>query len=93
MKPSRNIWLTIPAGFLLGLSVMFAVSTSFDAWDHWAYSWPLLVFLIIGVVWWTQKWARRGEVTEQQASLVGEGFSRFAYALVVVVAVVALFLG
>jgi hypothetical protein len=93
MKPSKNIWLTVPATISFGLSVMFAYSTIFSAWDDWAYSWPLVIFLIMGVVWWTLKWAGRGQTTDQQASLVGHRFSLVAYGIVIVVAVVSLFLG
>jgi serine/threonine protein kinase len=93
MKPSKNIWLTVPATISFGLSVMFAYSTIFSAWDDWAYSWPLVIFLIMGVGWWTLKWAGRGQTTDQQASLVGHRFSLVAYGIVIVVAVVSLFLG
>jgi hypothetical protein len=47
----------------------------------------------MGVVWWTLKWAGRGQTTDQQASLVGHRFSLVAYGIVIVVAVVSLFLG
>ena len=32
MKPTRNIWLMVPAGILLGMSVLFAFSNLFNAW-------------------------------------------------------------
>ena len=93
MKSNRNIWLTIPAGILLGLSVMFAYSNIFRAWDGWTYSWPLVIFLITGIVWWSLKWADRGEETKQQALLVGHRFSKISYGVVIIVAIVSLFSG
>jgi hypothetical protein len=93
MKSSKNIWLTIPAGILLGFSMMFAYSTIFNAWDGWRYSWPLMVFLITGVVWWTLNRAGRGEETNQYASLIGHRFSLISYSLVGIEAIVSLFLG
>jgi serine/threonine-protein kinase len=93
MKSSKNIWLTIPAGILLGLSMMFAFSSIFNAWDGWRYSWPLVIFLITGVVWWTLNWAGRGEETNQYALLIGHRFSLISYGLVGIVVIVSLFLG
>ncbi len=93
MKSNRNIWLTIPAGILLGLSVMFAYSNIFRAWGGWTYSWPLVIFLITGIVWWTLKWADRGEETQQHALLIGHRFSRIAYGVVGLVAIVSIFSG
>jgi hypothetical protein len=91
MKPTKNIWLAIPAGILLGFSLMFSLSHTFDAWDSWVYVWPLAVFLVMGVLWWTIKSAGDEQTAHEQASLVGYRFSRISYGLVVVIAIVSLF--
>ena len=94
MQASKNIWFTIPASILLGLSIMFAYSNIFNAWSGWAYSWPLVIFLVMGTVSWTLSSAEHGVVArQQQAMLVGYRFSRIAYGLVVIVAIVSLFSG
>ncbi|NHZ72241.1 MAG: protein kinase, partial [Aquificales bacterium] len=90
MKPARNIWLTIPAGILLGLSFMFAFSNIFNAWNSWAFIWPLVIFLVMGVIWWSIKWAGRSEVTRRKAYQVGHRFSRISYGSVIFIAIVSL---
>ena len=93
MQPTKNIWLAIPGFILLGLSYMFAFSNTFDAWDTWAYIWPLVIFMVMGAIWWTVKWAGRGEITRRRAYLTGHQFSRIAYGTVVIIAIASLVAG
>ncbi len=90
MKPTKSIWLMIPAGILLGLSFLFTFSNVFDAWEAWAYIWPLVIFLVMGTVWWSVKWAGRGEITRRKAYEMGHRFSRIAYGLVIVVGIASI---
>jgi len=90
MKPIKNIWLTIPAGILLGLSALFFFSQTFDAWSSWAYIWPLVVFLVMGVIWKSIKWANHGEPTRLKAYQVGHRFSRLSYGFTIIVGIVSL---
>lgn len=87
MKPTRSIWLMIPGGVLLGLSLLFAFSNMFDAWSAWAFIWPLVIFLMMGTVWWSVKWARRGELTRRKAYATGHRFSRISYGLVILIGI------
>ncbi len=93
MRPAKNIWLTIPAGILLGFSIMFAFSNFFSAWDSWTYMWPLVIFMVMGVIWWTVKWASPVELSREQAARVGYQLSRMSYLLVFLIAVASLFSG
>jgi hypothetical protein len=90
MKPIKNIWLTIPAGILLGLSVLFFFSNTLNAWNSWASIWPSVVFLVMGVIWKSIKWARRGEATRLKAYRVGHRFSRLSYGFTIAIGIVSL---
>lgn len=90
MKPTRNIWLTIPAGIMLGLSVLFLFSNLFNVWGAWAFIWPLVVFLVMGTIWWSAKWAGRGEITRRKAYETGHLFSRVSYGLVVFIGILSI---
>ncbi|MBE2221724.1 MAG: serine/threonine protein kinase [Anaerolineae bacterium] len=90
MKPTRIIWLMIPAGILLGLSFLFTVSNLFNAWGAWGFIWPLVIFLIMGTIWWSVKWAGRGEMTRRKAYAAGHGLSRAAYGLVAFIGLVSI---
>ena len=90
MKPLKNIWLTIPAGILLGLSALFFFSNTLEAWSSWAYIWPLVVFLVMGVIWKSIKWANHGEATRLKAYRVGHRFSRLSYGFTIVIGIVSL---
>jgi serine/threonine-protein kinase len=90
MKPTRNIWLMVPAGILLGLSVLFACSNLFNAWNTWAFIWPLVIFLFMGTIWWSVKWAGRGEITRRKAYQMGHRFSRISYGLVIFTGIISI---
>jgi hypothetical protein len=93
MRPTKNIWLALPGFIFLGLSYMFAFSNTFNAWDTWAYIWPLVIFLMMGAIWWTMKWAGRGEMTRRKAAIIGHQFSRIAYGTVVIIAIISVVAG
>lgn len=90
MKPARTIWLMIPGGILLGTAVFMAFCNFFNAWSTWSFLWPLQVFLIMGVIWWSTKWAGQGETTRLKAQQMGHRFSRLSYGLAALVAVLSI---
>jgi len=90
MKPTKNIWLMIPGGVLLGLSVLFLISNLFGAWSAWAFIWPLVIFLVMGTIWWSVKWAGRGEATRRKAYQMGHRFSRISYGLVIFIGIISI---
>ena len=90
MKPTRNIWLTVPAGTLVGLTVLFMFSNFFNAWSTWAFIWPLVIFLMMGTIWWTIKWAGRGEITRRKAYKTGHMFSRISYGIVIFIGILSI---
>lgn len=90
MQPTRNIWLMIPGGNLLGLSVLFMVSNLFNAWSAWAFIWPLVIFLVMGTIWWSMKWAGCGEATRRKAYQMGHRFSRISYGFVIFIGILSI---
>ncbi len=90
MKPTRNIWLMIPAGSFLGLSVLFTFPNFLGAWHVWAFIWPLVIFLVMGTIWWSMKWAGHGEVTRRKAYATGHLFSRISYGFVIFIGFVSI---
>jgi tRNA A-37 threonylcarbamoyl transferase component Bud32 len=90
MRPSRAIWLTIPGGILLGTAVFMAFCNFFNAWSTWSFLWPLQVFLVMGVIWWTTKWAGQGDTTRRIAYETGVLYSRISYGLAALVAMLSI---
>ena len=53
MIAQRNIWLLIPAGLLFGEGLLLSYFSVSGQWNHWSFLWPLQVFVIMVVLWYT----------------------------------------
>ncbi|MFQ5421754.1 MAG: protein kinase [Anaerolineae bacterium] len=53
MVTRRNIWLFIPAGLLFGEAALMGYYAVTGNWDDWAFLWPLQIFVVLGVLWYT----------------------------------------
>ena len=47
---SRNPWLLIPSGLVLGNAYIFVYYSVTGNWDHWAFLWPLEPLLVATVI-------------------------------------------
>lgn len=47
MRDEQQIWLLIPTGVMGSLSLLLSFSALTNYWDHWAFSWTLLVMGIL----------------------------------------------
>jgi serine/threonine protein kinase len=58
MVESRNIWLLIPGGMIMGNGFILAYCALTGRWGDWAYIWPLEPLLVAGSIispFWIQK--------------------------------------
>ncbi len=53
MISRRNIWLFIPMGLFFGEAALMSYYSVTGRWDDWAFLWPLQVFIIMAVIWYT----------------------------------------
>ncbi|MCB8977910.1 MAG: protein kinase [Ardenticatenaceae bacterium] len=88
-------WLMIPGGLLLGESVLLSYYALSGRWNDWVFLWPLQVFLVFGVLWFS---ITRAAVSGEPAALAdswGRTLLRLAYGamgLLVVLVVLVNFL-
>ncbi|MBK8904885.1 MAG: serine/threonine protein kinase [Anaerolineaceae bacterium] len=76
-------WLLIPGGLLLGEGILLGYFALSARWEDWLFLWPLQVFLVFGVLWFTI--SRAASATESQALAVlwGRQLLRLTYAVIV----------
>ncbi len=60
MHKTRVIWLLIPTGILLGNGFLLMYYNLTGNWAQWSYLWPLEIFVIMGVIWYTVNRATQG---------------------------------
>lgn len=61
MYQARNMWLFIPAGWATGLGILFGYYTFSNNWDYWSFLWPLLIFMLGGILWIAIAASKKGE--------------------------------
>jgi hypothetical protein len=71
MRQTRVIWLLIPTGILLGNGFLFMYYNLTGNWHQWAFLWPLELFLIGGVIWYTVRRYAEGNVLLTSTRLGG----------------------
>ena len=74
----RNIWLFIPAGLFFGEGVLMSYYAVSGNWDDWAFLWPLQLFIIIAVVWYTINRASPRPQAQERAVSLGRRYRRLA---------------
>jgi hypothetical protein len=82
MIHQRNIWLFIPAGLLFGEGLLLSYYAISGRWDDWAFLWPLQVFLIMIVLWYTITRAASSAQTRELALLWGKQLRRLALVVI-----------
>ena len=93
MSTTGSIWLLIPAGIVLGNGFLFAFYSITNAWELWAWLWPLEPLLIGGVIYYTIRLAQEGERASQVARRIARAVWEPTIIVVAVVAVLGLIFG
>ena len=89
----RNIWLFIPAGLLFGEGLLLSYYAISGRWDDWAFLWPLQVFLIMIVLWYTITRAASSAQVEELAVLWGKQLRRLALVVIGLLLILILVIG
>jgi len=76
-------WLLIPGGLLLGEGILLGYYALSGRWGDWVFLWPLQVFLVFGVLWFTITRAVSAAEPEALAVLWGRQLLRLTYTVVV----------
>ena len=79
----------IPAGILLGNAFLFSYYSLTGNWSHWAFLWPLEVFIGLGSVLFTINAAANRERAPQLAVQLGDRLGRAALIGMLVVGIIA----
>ncbi len=78
MIARRNIWLFIPAGLLFGEAVLLGYYSVTGNWDDWAFLWPLQVFVVAAVLYYTINRAAPSAQPDELAVSLGRRYRRFS---------------
>lgn len=87
----RKFWLMIPAGLLLGEGVLLSYYALSDRWEDWVFLWPLQVFLIMVVLWYTITRAVASAQPGELAVLWGRRLLRLAAGVIIVFLLILIF--
>ncbi len=90
MHKTRVIWLLIPTGILMGNGFMLIYYNLTNNWHQWSYLWPLEIFLIMGVIWYTINKAAQGQ-TEVWSQHMGSRLRRISLATAFIFTLMAIF--
>ncbi len=93
MIARRNIWLFIPAGLLFGEAVLMSYYSITGNWDDWAFLWPLQLFVIMAVLWYTINRAAPSAQADELAVSLGHRYRRFSMIGIGILAFFALVVG
>ncbi len=93
MANRRNIWLFIPAGLLFGEGILMSYYSVSGRWDDWTFLWPLQIFIIMGVIWYTINHASPKAQAREQAVLLGRRYRRLSIIGIGVISFFALVIG
>jgi hypothetical protein len=80
----RNLWLLIPAGLLFGEGLLLGYYALSERWEDWAFLWPLQVFLVMVVLWYTITRAVASAQAGELAVLWGHRLLRLAVGIILV---------
>lgn len=89
----RNIWLFIPTGLLFGEGILMGYYSVTGRWDDWAFLWPLQIFIIMGVLWYTINRAAPSAQARELAVTLGRRYRRLSIIGIVLLSISALILG
>jgi len=87
----RNFWLMIPTGLLLGEGVLLSYYAVSGRWEDWAFLWPLQLFLIMVVLWYTITRAVASAEAGELAVLWGHRLLRLTAGVIVVYLLLLIF--
>jgi hypothetical protein len=80
----RNLWLLIPAGLFFGEGLLLGYYALSERWEDWAFLWPLQVFLVMVVLWYTITRAVASAQAGELAVLWGHRLLRLAVGIILV---------
>ena len=78
MTAVSSIWFAIPAYIVFYNGVLFLYYTITGNWHHWAFLWPLEIFIIAYPIWQTINLAANRQEASQRAHQVGPRLFRRA---------------
>ena len=93
MIARRNIWLFIPAGLLFGEAILMSYYSISNNWDDWAFLWPLQLFVIMAVVWYTINRASPRSQAQELAVSLGRRYRRLSIVGIGIISFFALVIG
>jgi serine/threonine protein kinase len=88
-----NIWLFIPGGLLFGEAVLMSYYSVTNNWDAWAFLWPLQIFVIVVVLWYTINRAAPSPNPNERAVSLGNRFYRFSILGIAFISFLAVVIG
>jgi hypothetical protein len=93
MRNRRNIWLFIPAGLLFGEGILMGYYSVTGRWEDWAFLWPLQIFVVMAVLWYTINRAVPSPQAGELAVSLGQRFRRFTFIAIGIISFLALVVG
>jgi serine/threonine protein kinase len=93
MEATGSVWLLIPTGIILGNGVLMSFYATTNAWQLWAFLWPLEPLLIVGVVLFTIWLSGQGDEGRRVANELGHLSKRLAIVLTPMVMIVGAIFG
>ncbi|WP_420645633.1 protein kinase domain-containing protein [Candidatus Leptofilum sp.] len=79
MISQRSYWLSIPTGLILGQGILLGFYALTGRWSDWSYLWPLQVFVVLGVLWFTIRGGIEATDLERLAVLWGKRLRLLAF--------------
>lgn len=80
MLSQQSPWLLIPGGLLLGEGILLGYYALTGRWGDWVFLWPLQVFLVFAVLWFTISRIAASAEPKVLAVLWGRQLVRLCYA-------------
>jgi hypothetical protein len=93
MEASGSVWFLIPTGIILGNGLLMAFYAITNAWELWAFLWPLEPLLIVGVVLVAIWLSRQGNEGRRVVSELGRLSKRLAIVVTPIVMVMGAIFG
>lgn len=92
MTAVSSIWLLIPTYILYGNGLLLLYYVVTGNWHHWAFLWPLEVFIILGTIWYTINLAQDRQNAHQMSLRLGRRTFRRALIAAGITILLGLFL-
>ena len=89
MTAVSSIWFAIPAYITFYNGLLFLYYTGTGNWEHWAFLWPLEIFILAYPIWQTINLAANRQEAAEKAQQVGPRLLRRA----LIGAVIAILVG